>query len=129
MKIHNDFTLYFRVTPSGKRVVYFYAYDENGRRTQGRSTGQTTKTAARVLVNRLLKEGALLPKKDVKCHLRLFCIGFLLTELNSFCPTFIRLSAPSLAREIYSKNFVVASDTIAQTFIIIHQCSFFICVL
>jgi hypothetical protein len=64
MKIHNDFTLYFRVTPSGKRVVYFYAYDENGRRTQGRSTGQTTKTAARVLVNRLLKEGALLPKKD-----------------------------------------------------------------
>jgi len=64
MKIHNDFTLYFRVAPSGKRVVYFYAYDENGKRTQGRSTGQTTKTAARVLVNRLLKEGALLPKKD-----------------------------------------------------------------
>jgi len=64
MKIHNDFTLYFRVAPSGKRVVYFYAYDENGKRTQGRSTGQATKTAARVLVNRLLKEGALMPKKD-----------------------------------------------------------------
>jgi len=64
MKIHNDFTLYFRVTPSGKRVVYFYAYDENGKRTNGRSTGQTTKTAARVLVNKLLKEGGLLPKKD-----------------------------------------------------------------
>jgi len=31
MKIHNDFTLYYRVTPSGKRIVYFYAYDENGR--------------------------------------------------------------------------------------------------
>jgi len=64
MKIHNDFTLYFRVIPSGKKVVYFYAYDENGKRTQGRSTGQTNKTAARVTVNRLLKEGALLPKKD-----------------------------------------------------------------
>ncbi|GBU28509.1 integrase [Treponema sp. R8-4-B8] len=64
MKIHNDFTLYFRVTSSGKRVVYFYAYDENGKRTRGRSTGQTNKTAARVLVNRLLKDGALLPKKD-----------------------------------------------------------------
>jgi hypothetical protein len=95
MKIHNDFTLYFRVTPSGKRVMYFYAYDENGRRTQGRSTGQTRKTAAMVLVNRLLKEGVLLPKKDVKYRLRLFCIGFLLTELTSFCPTFTRLSAPS----------------------------------
>jgi len=64
MKVHNDFTLYFRVIPSGKKVVYFYAYDENGKRTQGRSTGQTNKTAARVAVNRLLKEGALLPKKD-----------------------------------------------------------------
>jgi len=64
MKIHNDFTLYYRETPSGKRIVYFYAYDENGKRTHGRSTGLTTKTAARVLVNKLLKEGALLPKKD-----------------------------------------------------------------
>ena len=44
--------------------MYFYAYDENGKRTQGRSTGQTNKTAARVVVSRLLKEGALLPKKD-----------------------------------------------------------------
>ena len=33
MKVHNDFTLYFRVIPSGKKVVYFYAYDENGKRT------------------------------------------------------------------------------------------------
>ena len=73
MKIHNDFTLYFRVIPSGKKVVYFYAYEENGKRTQGRSTGQTTKTAARVLVNRLLKEGALLPKKD---PLRFFELAF-----------------------------------------------------
>ncbi len=64
MKIHNDFTLYYRETTTGKRIVYFYAYDENGKRTQGRSTGQVNKTAARVLVNRLLKEGALLPKKD-----------------------------------------------------------------
>jgi integrase len=31
----------------------------------GRSTGKTTKTAARVLVNKLLKAGALLPNKDV----------------------------------------------------------------
>jgi hypothetical protein len=48
MKIHNDFTLYWRVFPSGKRVVYYYAYDANGKRQMGRSTGETTMTAARV---------------------------------------------------------------------------------
>jgi len=64
MKIHNDFTLYFRVVPSGKRVVYYYAYDENGKRLCGRSTGESTITAARVKCNRLLKLGALIPAKD-----------------------------------------------------------------
>jgi len=64
MKIHNDFTLYFRVVPSGKRVVYYYAYDENSKRLAGRSTGETTMTAARVKCNRLLKAGALVPSKD-----------------------------------------------------------------
>jgi integrase len=63
MKIRNDFTLYWRVLASGKRVVYYYAYDENGVRQDGRSTGQTNMTAARVVCNRLLKEGALLPRK------------------------------------------------------------------
>jgi hypothetical protein len=61
MKIHNDFTLYWRVFPSGKRVVYYYAYDENGARQMGRSTGETNMTAARVKCNRLLKEGKLIP--------------------------------------------------------------------
>jgi integrase len=63
MKIHNDFTLYWRVFPSGKRVVYYYAYDENGLRQMGRSTGETNMTAARVKCNRLLKEGRLLPHR------------------------------------------------------------------
>jgi hypothetical protein len=35
MKIHNDFTLYWRVIPSGKRVVYYYAYDEHDNRLGG----------------------------------------------------------------------------------------------
>ncbi|MDR2177540.1 MAG: site-specific integrase [Treponema sp.] len=61
MKIHNDFTLYWRVFPSGKRVVYYYAYDANGKRQMGRSTGETTMTAARVKCNKLLKEGTLIP--------------------------------------------------------------------
>ena len=63
MKIHNDFTLYFRVVPSGKRVVYCYAYDEDGNRLSGKSTGETTLTAARLKCNRLFKTGALVPKR------------------------------------------------------------------
>jgi integrase len=65
MKIHNDFTLYWRVLGSGKRVVYYYAYDEDGVRQPGRSTGQANLTAARVVCNRLLKAGILVPSKLV----------------------------------------------------------------
>jgi integrase len=64
MRLHNDFTLYFRVIPSGKRVVYYHAYDENGRRVCGKSTGETTMTAARLKCNSLLREGKLVSKKD-----------------------------------------------------------------
>jgi integrase len=61
MKIHNDFTLYWRLIPSGKRVVYYYAYDGEGNRLGVWSTGETTMTAARVKCNRLLREGKLIP--------------------------------------------------------------------
>jgi integrase len=61
MKIHNDFTLYWRVIPSGKRVVYYYAYDGDSNRLGGWSSGETTMTAARVRCNRLLREGKLIP--------------------------------------------------------------------
>ena len=64
MKIHNDFTLYFRVVPSGKRVVYYYAYDENGKRLYGRFTGETGLTAARRKCNQLFKTGLLTPEKN-----------------------------------------------------------------
>jgi integrase len=66
MKIHNDFTLYWRVFPSGKRVVYYYAYDKNDKRQMGRSTGETTMTAARVKCNQLLREGRLIPDDTYK---------------------------------------------------------------
>jgi integrase len=61
MRIHNDFTLYWRVFPSGLRVVYYYAYDENGKRHGGYSTGESNKTAARNVCNRLSREGRLIP--------------------------------------------------------------------
>ena len=63
MKIHNNFTLYFRVVPLGKSVVYYYVYDEDGKRLYGKSTGEVTLTAARFKCNRLLKERALVPKR------------------------------------------------------------------
>ena len=76
MKIHNDFTLYFRVVPSGKRVVYYYAYDGDGRRLFGKSTGETTLTAARRKCNRLLKEGLLAPRRDYVPTFAEYAVGW-----------------------------------------------------
>jgi len=59
--MHNDFTLYSRKVPSGKRVFYYYAYDDEGNRLGPWTTGETTKTAARNYCNRLIKLGRLLP--------------------------------------------------------------------
>jgi integrase len=59
--MHNNFTLYFRKVPSGKRVFYFYAYDDEGNRLGPWSTGQSTKTAARNYCILLIKQGKLLP--------------------------------------------------------------------
>jgi hypothetical protein len=57
----NDFTLYFRKVPSGKRVFYYYVYDDDGVRRGPWTTGQVNKTAARNFCNRLIREGKLLP--------------------------------------------------------------------
>ena len=62
--MHNDFTLFARKVPSGKRVVYFYAYDMDGKRLGPWTTGQGNKTSARNYCNRLIKEGRLLPNKQ-----------------------------------------------------------------
>jgi hypothetical protein len=76
MKLHNDFTLYWRVVPSGKRVVYFHAYDENGKRLCGKSTGETTMTAARVKCHRLFKNGGLIPGKRKPVTFGEYAAGF-----------------------------------------------------
>jgi integrase len=61
MKIHSNYTLYSRVVPSGKRVYYYYAWDENNVRRGGWSTGQSTVTAARLYCDKLLRAGKLIP--------------------------------------------------------------------
>jgi integrase len=58
MRIRESFGLYKRQMSSG-RVVYYYRTYDQGKRTCGHSTGQTTKTAAREFCNRLLREGKL----------------------------------------------------------------------
>jgi len=62
--MRNDFTLYGRKVPSGKRVYYYYTYDEYGNRRGPWTTGLTSKTAARNYCHSLLKKGALI--KDTK---------------------------------------------------------------
>jgi len=59
--MHNDFTLFTRKVPSGKTVVYYYAYDGEGNRLGPWTTGECNKTAARNYCNRLNREGKLLP--------------------------------------------------------------------
>ena len=59
--MHNDFTLFSRKVPSGKTVVYYYAYSDDGERLGPWSTGLATRTAARNYCNGLIKSGLLVP--------------------------------------------------------------------
>jgi integrase len=63
--MHNSFTLLSRVVPSGKTVIYYYAYNEDGKRLGPWSTGQVTKTAARNFCQKLLRDGNLIPSQNV----------------------------------------------------------------
>ena len=60
-EMHNDFTVFSRVVPSGKKVVYYYAYDGDGKRRGPWTTGHTSKTAARNYCNKLISKGKLIP--------------------------------------------------------------------
>ena len=59
--MRGDFSLYFRKVPSGKRVYYYYTYDDEGNQVGPWSTGQVSKTAARNYCNLLIRKGELLP--------------------------------------------------------------------
>jgi integrase len=62
-RFKEDFTLYSRAMKDGRQVWYYRTYTEEGRRTPGISTGKTSKTEARKLCNKLLKDGKLIPPK------------------------------------------------------------------
>ena len=63
-RYRQKFTIYPRKLNSGKTVYYYRTYDEFGRRTTPKSTGQTSKTAANAFCQKLLEEGNLLPTKS-----------------------------------------------------------------
>jgi hypothetical protein len=66
MRVKADFTVYPRKMPSGLIVYYYQTYDENGKRINGHSTGERTRTMAVKRCNALLKAGKLLPNQRVK---------------------------------------------------------------
>ena len=59
MRFRQPFTLYRRKLQDGTRVYYFRTYDADGRRTGGRSTGQTHKALALKYVLELARTGRL----------------------------------------------------------------------
>jgi integrase len=59
--MHNDFTLFLREIPGGKKVFYYYAYDGDGRRRGPWTTKCQKRTAARNFCHSLLKKGGLIP--------------------------------------------------------------------
>jgi integrase len=74
--MRNDFTLFFRVVPSGKRVVYYYAYDNEGTRRGPWTTGMGSKTAARNFCNQLIRKNALFPEAKLMPTFQEYATGF-----------------------------------------------------
>ena len=67
MRYREPFTVFPRKLKSGRIVWYFQTYDEKGKRTAARSTGQTCRSAARAYCRKLEKEDALVPQP--KCFI------------------------------------------------------------
>jgi hypothetical protein len=62
--MRNDFTLFMRMYPNGKKVVFYHAYDESGKRVGPWTTNSLTFTAARNYCHKLLVAGTLIPNRN-----------------------------------------------------------------
>jgi len=74
--MHNDFTLFTRTYPNGTKVVFYHAYDEDGRRVGPWTTNSQSRTLARNYCNKLLRAGELIPNKNKKVTFGDFSVGF-----------------------------------------------------
>jgi hypothetical protein len=63
MRAKAVFSVFPRKLPGGKVVYYYQCYDANGKRLNGHSTGQSTKTAAAAYCMKRYREGNLIPQK------------------------------------------------------------------
>jgi hypothetical protein len=66
MRVRENFTVFPKKLPSGNTVFYYQTYDEDGYWTNGHSTGETTRTAAKKKCQDLYRDGKLLPKQQTK---------------------------------------------------------------
>ena len=74
--MHNDFTLFQRGMPGGKKVFYYYAYDKAGERKGPWTTKCQHKTAARNYCHELLRNGNLLPDRGKALTFGEYAQGF-----------------------------------------------------
>ncbi|GHU85509.1 hypothetical protein FACS189473_4570 [Spirochaetia bacterium] len=74
--MHNDYTLFNRTYPNGKKVVFYYAYDEQDNRRGPWTTKCQSITAARNYCNRLIKTDKLIPKRSHLLTFGEFAEGF-----------------------------------------------------
>ena len=61
MRFREPFTIFPRKISFEKAVYYYQTYDNDGRRTSARSTGTTSKSAAKQVCLQLWRENKLIP--------------------------------------------------------------------
>jgi integrase len=74
--MHNDYTLLWRTYPNGTKVVFYYAYDDNGVRQGPWTTKNQSITAARNYCNRLIKMDRLIPNRGKLLTFGEYAAGF-----------------------------------------------------
>jgi integrase len=112
--LHNDFTLFTRVVPSGKTVVYYYAYDGEGRRVGPWTTGQANKTLARNYCNKLNRQGKLLPNTNEMPTFAEFSANFWDWEKSGYLAE--RKKRRKLTQSYADKNKRLVDNTLVPYF-------------
>jgi len=74
--MHNDFTLFTRTYPNGTKVVFYHAYDGEGKRVGPWTTNCLNKTEARNYCHKLIRAGTLIPNKKKILTFGEFAAGF-----------------------------------------------------
>jgi integrase len=112
--MHNDFTLFKRKVPSGEKVVYYYAYDGEGKRRGPWTTGETSMTVARNYCNRLNREGKLVPGPKSTMTFAEYAQGFWDWETSPYLKE--RRKRYDLTKSYADKNMGVVNSQLIPYF-------------